>query len=301
LKIVQPITISDTNLTSSNVAEADYALYNAGTTYALGDTIIVTTGVHKIYKSLINGNAGNYPPDNPDKWQDLGSTNRYKMFDTSIQSQTSNTTSIVVAIQTSSFVNCIALLNVLAGSVSISMNTSEGIVYNKTATLSSVEGITDAYTYCFSPIIRQTDIVFDDIPYYASATFTITITNTGSTASCGCCILGLSTEISSQNYGIEYGFKTGIDDYSIKTQDDFGGYTITERAFRNNADWTVYIEPTKMAYVQNLLAQRRAKPTLYIGSKDYTNTYIYGFFKSFSVELPTRAWSVCTVSLESLT
>src|SRR3990172_2608011 len=43
MKLIRPKHINDSYLISSNVTEADYAAYNAGTTYADGDKVIVVS------------------------------------------------------------------------------------------------------------------------------------------------------------------------------------------------------------------------------------------------------------------
>ena len=63
LKVIPPVLITDSILTSSNVAETDYAVWSSGTTYSTGQRVIVTTGVHKIYESLQNTNL------NKDLWK----------------------------------------------------------------------------------------------------------------------------------------------------------------------------------------------------------------------------------------
>ena len=49
MKIIRPLTITDTMLTASNVAETDYSEFAMGTTYAAGDYCIVATGLEMLY------------------------------------------------------------------------------------------------------------------------------------------------------------------------------------------------------------------------------------------------------------
>jgi len=110
--------LSDISLIYSSVAGSTYAEWSSSTTYATGDTVKVTLasdGVtertpHEEYESLADSNTGNYPPDNPDKWQLLGATNRWKMFDDYVNTQTEDTTDIVVEIDSSN-TNIVGLFN----------------------------------------------------------------------------------------------------------------------------------------------------------------------------------------------
>jgi hypothetical protein len=254
------------------------------------------SGVH-----TLNTNY-NIPVTNTDYWIDTGSTNKWKMFDTSVQSQTSSSNTIVTTLTTSGvYFNTIALLNVSAFSIRVVMNTVDGTVYDQTQILTSNTGIIDWYSYFFTPIDRQTNVLFEGLPLYGAATLTIVINNTGGTAMCGACILGLGRDISADKLGVEHGARLGIQDYSIKERDAFGNYSIVERAFSNRADFTVYVEPTEVDGIQNLLSSVRARPTLYIGSGKYNSALVYGFYKDFSIEIAYPTYSICTIQLEGLT
>ena len=134
--IVKPITVSDTNFVSSSLTEADYGVYAGGTTYALGARVILTTGYHKIYESLVAGNVGNNPPTNPTKWVEVSNTNRWAVFDES-GGTVSTGTSPMQWVVTTGRVDSVAVLEIAnANSVQIIGNsTSEGEVYNETYTL----------------------------------------------------------------------------------------------------------------------------------------------------------------------
>src|SRR3990167_10514450 len=206
MKLIRPKHINDSSLLSSNVTEADYAAYNAGTTYALGDKVIVvspaatvtmtiaspcvitwtahglidddiviftTTGAlptgitagqhyyvrvltsstfnisstllnfqelttsgtqsgthtatissHKIYESLSASNVGNTPRSSPTWWLDIGDTNRWKMFDRSIASRTTNANSIAITLQPTGRCDSVVLLNISAATVRYRMTDS---------------------------------------------------------------------------------------------------------------------------------------------------------------------------------
>jgi len=51
--VIDPIAITDLVLTSTNVAETDYAAYNSGTSYALGDKVILTSATSTVTFSRI--------------------------------------------------------------------------------------------------------------------------------------------------------------------------------------------------------------------------------------------------------
>lgn len=72
MKIIRPITVTDTALTSS-VPEVAPVAYNSGTTYAAGAQVSITSGlVSTVYQSLAGSNTGNAPASSPAWWAVVG-------------------------------------------------------------------------------------------------------------------------------------------------------------------------------------------------------------------------------------
>jgi hypothetical protein len=269
-----------------------------------GGAAINTTGTQSgthTAKASLNYNK-NPSTDDGTNWINTGSTNRWKMFDQSVQSQTTNSNTIDAVVTFSSIVDTVAFLNLSAQSVRVKVtHPVDGILYDQTQTLTSSSGITDWYTYFFTPIRRKTDIVFYDLPKYSNVQIEVIVSNTGGTAGCGGCIFGQTTDISSEGLGVEHGAKLGIQDYSIKSTDDFGNFNIVQRAFNRRTDFNIFINNTDLDYVYNLLSERRAIPTLYIGSSRFGSTLVYGFYKDFSIDISYYDCSVVSITLEGLT
>lgn len=258
------------------------------------------SGIH-IAVALINNLD---PTANTKYWLNIGSTNRWKMFDKTVQSQTVATTTFTTQVRFSDFVDTATFLNVSGTSIAVVVSTpSDGNIYSRTIDLATDESpIMDLWDYFFVGFKIKSDVIFDDIPPYANATYTITITSpVGQVAAIGAALFGLSKDISSAKKGVEQGARVGITDYSIKTRDAFGNYVITERAFSKRANWTVYVENTEIDDIQNILASCRAIPVLYIGSKKYASTLIYGFYKSFDVTIAYPEFSVLDIEIDGLT
>jgi hypothetical protein len=301
LKIIRPMTVDDAALADSNVLENDYPAYNAGTTYALGDRVIyVTTDTHWIVESLQNSNTGHTPTgEAPDTWWlKIGNTNRWKMFDQSVQSQTENADSIEVEIIADGIASGLALLNVSAATANITVTDAiDGEVYNEDFNLTSDSGIQDWYAYFFEPIVRMSELAVTDLPSYAGATISVTLTDTGNTAKCGALILGQFRELGDTQYGMSL----GITDYSVKQQDDFGNYTILERAYRRRAELTLWVQNGFVDQLHTTLASFRAEPTVYIGADEFGASIIYGFYKDFDINVSFPTHSICNLQLEGLT
>ena len=90
---VKPATILDANIIANNVLENDYPNWLiSDTSINLGARrLVIGTNVHLVYESLVNANIGFNPlsePQVPPKWVLVGKTNKYRMFDEFVTSQT---------------------------------------------------------------------------------------------------------------------------------------------------------------------------------------------------------------------
>lgn len=262
-----------------------------------------TDKVHKIYTSLSAGNLANYPPTDVlstvPKWSEFSATNRWKVFDNKVGSQTTNATSMNYVFTPGSRIDSIALLNMGATSVNITVTDPvDGEVFNETTTLIADTVVYDWYTYFVEPIgTLRTDFVVTDIPIYASAVISITITYTGDTALCGSIILGRKFEVGVLNYSPS----VGITDYSTKTVDAFGNYTITERAYSKKMICDVTVNNILLDEVFRNLALIRSTLVVWVGSEDYGSLIVYGFYKDFSIVIPYPTISECSLEIEGLT
>jgi hypothetical protein len=300
LYLIRPMEVATALLTSSNVAEpsAGESTWSGATTYAADDQAI-STSTHRKYQSVQGSNTNHDPTvDDGTWWIDIGPTNRYAMFDNKTGTQTENADSIAASIDLSSTVDSFALLNLDAASVRVKMtDDNDGIVYDQTFDLIDLSGITDPYSWCFDPIAKQTSLVRKDMPKYGTtASVAVTITKTGGTAKCGVCAVGLSKEMGQ----VQYGAQIGIQDFSIKSTDDFGNYTIVERNFADTAQFDVRLANSQVDQVKKLLASYRATPIVYVGTETFESTVVFGFYRDFRVVIQFLEAAVCTIELEGL-
>lgn len=298
--LIKPYTVVDASLISSNVPETDYTAWSGATAYTVGVRVILVS-THKIYECLVANT--NFSPDvnltgTTPKWLQIGATNKWDMFDQSVQSQTANTTTINVTIQPTQRVDSIVLLNVAAYTVQIKMtDVTDGLVYDKTTILASYSGIDDWYSYFYEPVVRRTDFIANDLPPYTNATIQVILTETGGTVYCGGLIVGQQTFIGNT----QYGSAVGIQDYSLKTQDAFGNYSILQRAFRKTGSFQIELASNYTDQLMALLTSLRAIPIIYSGSSDFSSMIIYGFYKDLSVNIAYPDISQCTLTIEGLT
>jgi len=273
-----------------------------GTTLVIGGTQsgvhTAVANIHKVYESLRSGNGGNWPLTEVTWWIEVGATNRWRMFDESVSSLTSNPDSLDVEFVLAGRVDSVALLNINAATAQIVMTDSvEGIVFDQTYSLTSSSSIGEWYSYFFEPIVRLSDFTELGLPPYADPTLRVTLTDAGNTVACGACVVGLSRDLGYTQYGMGL----GIQDYSVKQQDDFGNYTILERAFNKQGKFSIWIKNPFVDEAQRLLSEYRATPVVYVGSEDFGSSVLYGFYKDFTTVISYPDFAVCDIEIEGLT
>lgn len=290
MRLIKPVEITPAKLVSSNVAETDYPAWVAGT-YALGDRRIKD---HHIYESLAAANTSD--PSDTTKWLDMGSTNRWRMFDNKVESLTTNPGAIVVTIKPGSVVNSLALFNLQGKSVTVSVvDPIEGEVYRKEVSLVDA-GVTNWYDWFFEPIGIRTDLVILDMPAYGSANVVVTIDAGAEVAAVGHLVIGAVKQIGTALYGSA----VGITDYSRKTTDVFGNTVVVQRSFSNRAEFDVSLDTSEVTRIRRLLAELRATPVVWIGEESYEATILFGFYKDFQIVFSGPTVSDCSITVEGV-
>lgn len=298
LTIVRPMTVTDTMLVSSTVPENDHAAWSGSTTYALGDRVILTS-THKVYESLQSSNLNNNPATAPLWWVEVGPTNRWKVFDTSNSTQTTQANSISYTIAPGGAVDSFAALNISnASSIRVRLvDATYGTVYDKTTDLSAQISAPDWWQWFFGLRVVPTLSVASDLPSYPTANLIVDLTG-GASLAVGVLLFGQSRTFS---LGVEAGARLGITDFSRKETNDFGDTVLVQRAFSKRASFDMTLLKSEVDPVISLLASVRAVPCLWIGSEKYESTVLYGYYKTFDVVISYAEYSDCSLEIEGLT
>jgi hypothetical protein len=170
-------------------------------------------------------------------------------------------------------------------------------VFNQTYRMIESTGESSFYAWHFGQIQRKTDLFVQDIPPYVGARIYVNIKSPGGTAKCGTLLVGYAESFGDTMLGAGL----GIQDFSVKRQNDFGDFEILERAYNRRGEFSVFIDNGIIDRLITLLASRRATPTLYIGSTTYRSSYIYGFYRDFDVVIQYTNHSLINLELEGLT
>ena len=306
MQIITAQTLTNSTLTSSSVPENDTTEWTSGGSFAIDDTCMVTTtangaavATHLIYKSIhVGTNSGHDPTaaDGPTYWQVLYSTNRWKMFNQTVQQQTELAGGFNVVVTPAAIISGISAVNVDCESITILMvDPTEGTVFNQTYSMVSDSGITSWYAYFFTPIERDSDLAVLGLPAYSTAVITVTFTDAG-TAKCGALVLGVTQDIGISQYGASF----GIQDYSTKSTDSAGNVSIDVGSFSDIADVDVLIETGRFAQIKKILTDARSVPSVWIVEPNVQGLIIYGYFREFNILMTNPNVSLTTLSIEGL-
>lgn len=267
-----------------------------------GGAAINTSGTQSgTHTATANPNKGKDPATSPDFWLDIGPTNRWAMFDSYNGTATTDPSSIDVTLNLTGRIDSLAALS-LDNAVSIRVIVStvaDGTIYDVTYELTSTEGIADWYSWFFNDIERKSNLLLTDLPSYSSPTVRVIITGTGTAPlGCGNLVIGQSKDLGRT---LHDGAQVGIIDYSRKDVDAFGNYTIVQRAFSKRGSFKTRIAKAQVDGIQTALSAFRATPAVYSASDEYAATLIFGFFRSFDIEIDYPAESLCSIEIEGLT
>lgn len=311
MKIINQIDVTDAMLTSSTIAEDDYAVWNGATTYAVGDFVISTT-THRIYRSLTADNLGNDPvaqfealndPLVADpsviNWQDFAATDRWKLFDIKPTQRATDDDNITVSFTPSQFIGACAGFGISANTVTVSMAEGATEIYSKTIAMQDDSAVIDWYTYFFEPIEELEEFVVTDLPTSRDAVLTVSIDRDGSTVSVGQVLFGPLWE-SGLTTSDGSGF-TGFD-FSEVVTDAFGNLTRTVRSASRLNEFSVFLNADRLStFKRRMNALRGGKPAVWIGDPKRGKAAItYGILRNYRVAYETNQYSLIALETQEL-
>jgi hypothetical protein len=302
LEVITPVVWADSHFVSSTLSEADYTAWSGATTYAANDYCILTTGYHRIYKSLQAGNLNHHPVTDAAAdtwWIEVNPTNRWGVLDGQVGTYSSATTTMTHVLAPGR-INALALLEVDAATVRVLMTNAAATetYYDTTYTLPDSAVVGDWFAYFYEPINRKRELVVMDLPVIGDARLSITVAgDTGATVTAGMLAAGMVATI-----GDTLASPTvGIVDYSRKGTDDWGRPVFVERSYVKRMDLRLVLPSPLVDAVQTKLAGLRATPAVWIGAGSrYGALTIYGWFKDFAIDIAYIEQSFCTLTIEGL-
>lgn len=299
MEFFSAIPILDANLLESNIPEDDYALYNPAATVGLGDLrMFLAENIHRIYRSVVDGNTG-HSLDDTDYWRLVNTTNRHRMFDDSIVSQSEMPDLIRFKFGGLGRINSIFLGNIDATNVQIIIRDAAGAVqYDKTFETIKRSRQFVFYDFFFGDRVRVRDLYIPDLPYFLDQTVEIIINKPGGIAKLGVCVPGKAKVAGD----VQLGLTMGIDDYSVKKVDEAFGYTqLLQRDYRKYNDMIVEVPSHRTDEIFEALSDVRGTFCVFIGTRKYTSTQVFGFFESMKIVLEHNGISYLHLSVKGIT
>ena len=279
LSLMKPVALTTVMLTSSTAPETDYTAWSSATTYALGVRCISTT-THRIYESLIAGNINKDPTDINNRvgatpvWLDVSATNKYKMFDDQVASQTSVSSPLTVVLNPG-FCNSVVLLGLDSEAIDLVVKDAPGGSTIKSYS-GSLEGSTpyDYYEYFFSPFLPLTDFILSDIDPYSNMEITVTLTKATGNVACGMLQVGDLVPLGMTQYGAKAKPKT----YSYIKINDYGENEIIRRKKAKDLTATAWLKLEDANNVLEAIGSMLDVPCIVICSDlpDYSGLRSFG-------------------------
>lgn len=301
MNVLEPTRITTAMLVSHSVAEDDYPPWNAGTDYTAG-TRVIRADIHRIFENVIAGIDATLPENATSgltpRWQDLGATNAWKMFDNAATTQTVGTSPLEVVLDPG-FVSGLALLDVDGASeaqVVITDGPSGPEIFNQVIDMDGTI-ITSVYDWFFAPQRQLRQAVLLNLPPYNNPRVTVTLTGTGPKV--GTLQIGVNNIVGKTKWSP----RVGIQDYSGREKNPFGVTTLVVRDYARRMSANVIVDNDDLNAVYELFARVRGVPCVYIGSSiaKFGPLVVFGFYNSFDIEIPYAIESLCSLEVEGFT
>lgn len=252
-----------------------YAAYSSSATYAK-DAIVTDAANHQLYQSLVASNTGKALTDTGG-WLPLGATNRWKMFDKAVNSQTTAPDSVTVVVTLGELHDTLTLLNVSGSSVAVTQADSG---YSRTKSLVSHAALS-WYDFYYTEPVWLGDTAFDDLPPYLNSPLTVTVSSPGGTASIGGFFAGKAKFIGKTQWGLT----AGVLSYSGSSTDKFGNLTMVKRENAKKMNFKAAIPRGYEDEAYRYLRSVTDVELVAIASSDWAMTLSYGYLGQWDVPL----------------
>ena len=276
-RVTPVITLDDGNVTSTTVAEDEYAAWDGGTTYAAGESVIYG---HKIYTGLLAANLNNNPATATNYWQEIGPTNAWAMFDTAKDTVTHSGSGDLVVVLEPGEVDSIyvdGLTGVDTVHVVILDAPGGTSVYDETITLAGAT--VPAWEGVFAtPSYTKTKVVFRKAPKYAACEITVTIS--GSDVHCARLQVGTSNILGSALAGATV--------------------TLVRRDASRRMDVRLWLDNSQLPKIAQFLEELGDTACIWQAS-DKANMDLFlmlGTYAELAVEVPWASNSYCSLQIE---
>ena len=304
MRVIPPLTILAGMLSSSTAAEPGpgETAWNAATSYATGAKCYLAAK-HRRYERLAPGGVDAASPDSdPTKWQDIGATNKWAMFDIKSSLQTIVTGGpLTVTLAPGKRITSVGLRGLHGASVTIEQHVGATLTYSKTWSL-LLRNTTTWRQYYYGEFRMRQGVVTFDVPMDSTATITITIQPYAGEARCGGVWIGTDEDV-----GIIIDEPTSeVLNFSKTDRDDFGTATLLPRRNVPVLNYRVLAEASQLDRLRALRESVDAVVALWSGADDRADSNFFnalllgGFAKKFSITLHSPTNLLVELQLEEI-
>jgi hypothetical protein len=313
------IILLDTNLAEDGTTPA----WNSATTYTAGQ-IVHVAATHRRYEAII-GSTNKFPPDNLGvEWIDIGSTNRFRAFDRSVQSQTvadDASEGIYYRFKPNSLFTAMAFFNLNAGRIRIlasepgddlvvSTDTNgdpildtngelivANAVYDEFFDLLDRSVLVDWFEYFFAENEARDQLLVTDFSAFAGCNVIVQITG-GAPAAVGEIAAGKLQNVGQTAWG---GSIESLD-FSRVEEDPFGNVTILRRGSAKRVEFPVMWPSGDTRRIDRVLDNVRSEPAVFAANTcdDVYGFFVYGFYQTYVINVSGPALSYATIEVRSL-
>lgn len=279
-----------------------YPVYASGSSCALGGIVSsIATDSHLFYESLVAANTGN-PLTDETKWLPLGSTNRWAMFGLLRNTKTAQPGALTVVFAPGKRCNSLGLGGIVANYYALTVTSvaGGGTIYSASGSLNVRETLT-WYDFFFREFLTKESLAFFDIPPYADAIFTLTLTATSGDAEIGACGVGNFVYLGSTQYSAV----SDVINYSTIERDTFGDATLIPRRNIPKTNQTILCEKANVNNIRAVRTLLNATPAFWYGLDDgndgyFESLFIVGIYKQFSINVNLPENAEITLELEEI-
>ncbi|MCK9372574.1 MAG: hypothetical protein M0P91_05210 [Sulfuricurvum sp.] len=224
-------------------------------------------------------------------WVLVGKSNPNRCIDNRLYTVTHGV-DVKMVFTTIGFTSTIALIGLSAGSVRIIVKAAGATIFDETKN-TIIHPSLNWFEWLFDPLNYLNSLVVDlpickdpEITFFFNGSIEIGHIVAGKMRIIGDTLWKVSGE---------------MNDYSIKAQDQFGQTDLIEGNYSMPKTFAVQIDSKKMDLIENYITSRRAKLSLFVGSKvDAFATTVFGYPRSFSTVLEGPVKSVVNLEIEEV-
>lgn len=301
MKILFP---QEFTLTSSNVADSSFTTWDNTTAYAVGDTSYIPSNYGE-YKCLV-ANTGKDPlthtynvTSNPNgEWLFLGTTNKYRMFDKYLNTQSIRNGKIIIELLAYGY-KALFLGNLDASTVNITVVDNNTLEIIETFEKKLKRNITSWFDYFYGDWKdnKKNQFFYERTTATRNVSIIIEIDNGVNDAKCGIFCCGDIKKVGITKFGLNIG---SLDYSTVATDTATGDTFLAEGNYAKTMDLDLFTKTENAMALDKILNDARGKVVVFVaGYSD--DTVIYGYKQKHSTLMNGKIETIITVNIIGLT